>query len=319
MKTSTISRRSLLSGAALSLAVAAAARPAMAQTAPFSSGSGTARLRAPALACDSHLHIFDTRFPASPHWTGQPVEDATLEAYRAVQKRIGTTRAVIVNPSTYGVDNRCTLEASARLGQDGRAVVVVEPDISEAELEEMAAQGATGVRVNFVTPQSWGETTVDRLRETAARVAPLGWHVQIYARAEQIVAMQDALSDLPVPLVIDHLGRLPPAAGPSDPAFAVIRRLLDRGRTWVKLSGAYLNTEIGPPDYPDATAMARAYAEAAPERVVWGSDWPHRGQSQLPDDAALFDLLETWAPDEAVQHRILVENPAELYQFGGGG
>ena len=310
-----IDRRTLLAGAVATAAVAATVRAAPAQTAPFSTGSGPAKLKAPALACDSHLHIFDTRFPASPHWKGQPVEDATLDAYRQVQKRIGTTRAVIVNPSTYGIDNRCTLDATERMGKDARAVVVVDLDISDADLQAMAAKGARGVRVNFVSPQSWGETTVDRLRETAARVAPLGWHVQVYAKAQQIADMQDALMALPVPLVIDHLGRLPPAAGPDDPAFVVIRRLLDGGRTWVKLSGAYLNTEAGPPAYPDASRMARAYVEAAPERVVWGSDWPHRGEKTLPDDAVLFDLLSDWAPDEGTRHRILVENPAELYGF----
>lgn len=313
-----LDRRTLLTGAVATAAVAATVRAAPAQTAPFSTGDGAAKLKAPPLACDSHLHIFDTRFPASSHWKGQPVEDATLDAYRQVQKRIGTTRAVIVNPSTYGIDNRCTLEATERMGKDARAVVVVDLDISDAELQAMAAQGATGVRVNFVSPQSWGETTVDRLRDTAARVAPLGWHVQIYAKADQITAMQDDLAKLPVPLVIDHLGRLPPESGPDDPAFAVIRRLLDGGRTWVKLSGAYLNTKVGPPAYPDASRMARAYVEAAPERVVWGSDWPHRGEKTLPDDAVLFDLLSDWAPDEAARHRILVENPAELYGFQRG-
>ena len=315
MNPTTINRRALLSAAVAAAAAAAIPRAAQSQTAPFSSGSGAPRLRAPALACDSHLHIFDTRFPASPHWKGQPVEQATLDAYRQLQQRIGTTRAVIVNPSTYGVDNRCTLEATELMGQDARAVVVVDLDITDAQLETMAAQGAVGVRVNFVSPQSWGETTVERLRETAARIAPLGWHVQVYAKADQIVAMQDTLAALPVPLVIDHLGRLPPSAGPADTAFAVIRRLLDGGRTWVKLSGAYLNTEIGPPDYPDASAMARAYVEAAPERLVWGSDWPHRGEKTLPDDAVLFDLLSNWVPDESARHRILVENPAELYGF----
>lgn len=315
MSRSDITRRTVMSGAVAAAALTATARRTQAQTAPFSSGSGAPRLRAPALACDSHLHIFDTRFPASPHWKGQPVEDATLDAYRQLQKRIGTTRAVIVNPSTYGVDNRCTLDATERMGKDARAVVVVDLDITDAELQAMAAKGATGVRVNFVSAQSWGETTVERLRETAARVAPLGWHVQIYAKADQIVAMQDDLATLPTPLVIDHLGRLPPATGPADPAFATVRRLLDGGRTWVKMSGAYLNTEIGPPDYPDASAMARAYVEAAPERLVWGSDWPHRGQDSLPDDVVLFELMADWAPDEATRHRILVENPAELYGF----
>lgn len=288
---------------------------ALAQQVPFSAGIEPPRLKAPPNACDAHIHIFDTRFQASPHWKGQPVEDATVEAYRLFQKRIGTSRTVVVNPSTYGVDNRCTLEAVKRMGGSARAVVVVDTDITDAELKSMAAIGATGVRVNFVSPQSWGETTVERLETTAKRVAPLGWHVQIYATADQIVQLQPALMRLPTPLVIDHLGRLPPDVGVEHPAYPVIRTLLDKGRTWVKLSGAYLNTKSGPPDYPDATKMAQAYARAAPERVVWGSDWPHRGEKHLPDDANLLDLLLTWAPDDATRRRILVDNPQMLYGF----
>jgi predicted TIM-barrel fold metal-dependent hydrolase len=115
--------------------------------------------------------------------------------------------------------------------------------------------------------------------------------------------------------VIDHMGRLPPAQGPQHPAFAVIRRLLDMGRTWVKLSGAYLNTEIGPPDYPDATVIAKALVAAAPERLVWGSDWPHVTEHAKPDDASLLDLLTVWAGDEALRNRVLVGNAAELYGF----
>ncbi|QFG37318.1 putative TIM-barrel fold metal-dependent hydrolase [Paracoccus pantotrophus] len=315
MTMNAISRRAMLQAAGAAAALLALGNRASAQAAPFSSGDAAPRLRVPQNACDSHIHIFDTRFPASPHWKGQPVEDATVAAYRKLQARIGTGRTVIVNPSTYGTDNRCTLEAVQEMGTDARAVVVIDLDIAENELREMADRGAVGARVNFVSAQSWGETTVERLQETCRLIAPLGWHVQIYATGDQIVAMGAILASLPVPLVIDHLGRLPAELGTDHPGFDTIKRLLDGGNTWLKLSGAYLNTETGAPAYADATRVAKAFAAVAPERMVWGSDWPHRGQAAYPDDATLIDLLSEWVPDETLRERILVENPATLYRF----
>jgi predicted TIM-barrel fold metal-dependent hydrolase len=282
---------------------------------PFSSGTDVPKTSAPPGACDSHIHIFSTRYPASPHWKGEPVSDADVPAYRLFQKRIGTSRVVVVTPSTYGIDNRATLDGVTQLGASARAVVVVDLDISDAELKQMASQGAVGIRVNFVTPQSWGVTTAERLEMMAKKVHPLGWHAQVYMTGDQIADLEDVLSRLPTPLVIDHLGRLPPDRGVEHRAYPVIRKLLDRGNTWVKLSGAYLNTASGPPAYADASKVAQAYATAVPERMVWGSDWPHRGEKHMPDDAALFDLLATWAPDEAMRRRILVENPSALYGF----
>ncbi len=294
--------------------LAAAADPGL-QEVPFSSGTSRPRLKVPPNACDSHFHIFDTRFPASSHWTGEPVVDATVKAYRLLQKRLGTARGIVVTPSTYGIDNRCTLDALSQFGESARGVAVVDLDVPDRELAEMAAKGVVGVRVNFVSAQSWGKTTAERLEYTAKRVNRLGWHVQIYATADQIHELAPVLGRLPTPLVIDHLGRLPPEQGPDHPAFQDIRKLLDGGRTWVKLSGAYLNTKVGPPSYADATKMAQAFVKAAPERMVWGSDWNHRGQKAMPDTAALLDLLLEWAPDDATRHRILVENPAKLYGF----
>ena len=317
--TTSFSRRSLLASASSAAMIASLPRTSSAagveQTVPFSSGTAPPRSEVPAQACDSHIHIFSTRFPASPHWKGEAVSDSDVPAYRLFQKRIGTSRAVVVTPSTYGVDNRATLDGVAQLGGSARAVVVVDAEIADAELKRMADEGAVGIRVNFVTPQSWGATTAERLQTMAKKIAPLGWHVQVYMTADQIVEHETVLSGLPTTLVIDHLGRLPPATGTDHRADAVIRRLLDGGRTWMKLSGAYLNTAVGPPDYPDASRVARAFAAAAPERMVWGSDWPHRGEKHMPDDAALFDLLARWAPDEATRRRILVDNPATLYGF----
>ena len=195
--------------------------------------------------------------------------------------------------------NRPTLDGVAQFGPSARAVVVVDRDVTDAELPTMAGRDAVGIRVNFGTPQSWGPTTAERLETMARKVAPLGWHVQIYATGDTIVELELVLSRLPTPLVIDHLARLPPDQGVNHPASAAVRRLLDGGRTWMKLSGAYLNTASGPPAYADATAVAKSFAAAAPERVVWGSDWPHRGEKHLPDDARLLDLLAERCPSDA--------------------
>lgn len=316
----TRSRRTILQGgAALALAAAAGLRdrPAdAAEATPFSSGTDAPTIAVPPNACDCHIHILSTRYPASPHWKGQPVMDSDVAAYRQVQARLGTRRAVVVTPSTYGTDNRPTLAGVAQFGPSARAVVVVDLDVTEAELRTMADQGAVGIRVNFGTPQPWGPTTAERLETMARKVAPLGWHVQIYATGDKIVELEPVLQRLPTPLVIDHLARLPPDQGANHPATAVVRRLLDGGRTWMKLSGAYLNSVSGPPAYADATAVAKVFAAAAPERMVWGSDWPHRGEKHLPDDARLLDLLAEWVPDDRARARVLTDNPAKLYGFG---
>ncbi|TGD96632.1 amidohydrolase family protein [Methylobacterium nonmethylotrophicum] len=317
MTPNTPSRRTILKAASALAAISVPGARALAQDAvPFSAGTAPPTTPVPPNACDSHIHIFSKAFPASPHWKGEPVVDSDVAAYRLFQKRIGTSRTVVVTPSTYGIDNRATLDGVAQFGASARAVVVVDLDISEAELRRMAAQGAVGIRVNFVSPQSWGVTTAERLETMARKVHPLGWHVQVYMTGDQIADLAEVLARLPTPLVIDHLARLPPAQGVSHRAYPVVRRLLDGGRTWMKLSGAYLNTVSGPPGYPDASAVAKAFAQAAPERMVWGSDWPHRGEKHMPDDAGLFDLLAAWAPDEAARRRILVDNPATLYGFG---
>jgi predicted TIM-barrel fold metal-dependent hydrolase len=232
-----------------------------------------------------------------------------------LQRRIGTSRTVIVNPSTYGIDNRCTLDALAAFGDSARAIAVVGNEVTDTELRRMDALGVVGIRVNFVSPQSWGTTTPDLLTTLARRIEPLGWHVQVFMLGEQIVDLCDVLRTLPVPLVIDHLGRVAPPTGIEDPAFMAVIELLERGNTWIKLSGVYMDSIAGSPGYGDIAPIAAAYIEAVPERVVWGSDWPHTTANEPVDDAVLVDLLAQWAPDPRVRTRILVENPQTLYRF----
>jgi predicted TIM-barrel fold metal-dependent hydrolase len=238
--------------------------------------------------------------------------NATVADYRLLQQRIGTARTVVVTPAAYGTDNAVTLHAIAQLGPQARGVAVVHPSVTDAELRRMADGGIRGIRFTQFDPRT-AATTLDMIEPLAARVQALGWHVQIHLRADQIVAAADLLLRLPGTVVFDHLGRLPPSTGVGDPAFAIIRRLLDTGRTWMKLSGAYMFGD--PPDYAAAARIARSYVQAAPERMVWGSDWPHPTEAHKPDDAVLFDLLADWVPDAATRHRILVDNPVLLYGF----
>ncbi len=309
-----IGRRAMLQGAgtlALAAGGATIAGKAQAQAVPWSAGTERPALKAPAGACDCHMHIYDSRFPVAPSATLTPA-DATVANYRLLQRRIGTTRNVVVTPSTYGTDNRCTLDALAAFGNGARGVAVVDTGVSDAELKRLDGLGIRGIRFNLVQA---GATTVAMLEPLSRRVNRLGWHVQLHMRGDGIVEIADLLQRLPSPIVFDHLGRLPQPAGTSHPAFAVILRLIDQGRAWVKLSGAYIDSAIGPPGYADTTRLAQAYVKAAPERLIWGSDWPHPTQQDKPDDAILFDLLGVWVPDEATRRRILVENPQVLYGF----
>ncbi|MFD2753871.1 amidohydrolase family protein [Comamonas terrae] len=282
---------------------------------PHSTGLNRPVQMPPPLACDSHMHIFDPRFAPSPHWTRQP-PDAPVAAYRLLQQRLGTQRAVVVTPSTYGTDNACTLDALAQLGDSARGVAVVAHDVGDAELDLLAARGVCGLRVNFVTPQSWGKTTQQMLTTLAGKVQRLGWHIQVFVHPEQLVQLASVLAALPVPLVVDHLGRIDPAEGTRGLAYDALRRLLDGGNTWVKLSGAYMRSTVHGPSYADTLPLGRALVRAAPERLVWGSDWPHT--TEVPgsvNDADLVDLLAAWAVTPATLERILVDNPAHLYGF----
>ncbi len=266
-----IARRAFLGGIGVTVMAAGGSRVSMGQTeqrVPWSSGSEPPKLKAPPNACDCHMHIYDSRFPVAPNAKLRPA-DATADDYRLFQKRIGTTRNVVVTPSTYGTDNSCTLDAIAKLGASARGVVVVDTSVSDAELKRLNELGIRGIRFNLV--QS-GATTIDMLEPLSKRVNDLGWHVQIHMLSDQIVQVEDLLRRLPSPIVFDHLARIPQPAGVDHPAFAFVRTLLDSGKTWVKLSGAYQDTKVGPPDYNDTSKVARAYVNAAPERLVWGSD-----------------------------------------------
>lgn len=296
----------ILAGSATGLAATARA-----ETVPWSAGSERPRLKAPPEAADCHHHIYDHRFPPDPRATLHPA-DATVADYRLLQTRLGLTRNVVVQPSTYGTDNRCMLAALAAFGPTARGIAVVHPDIPESDLRRMAAQGVRGIRFNLVQT---GATTIEMVEPLSHRIADLGWHVQLHMLGAQIAAQEALLRRLPTPIVFDHLARIPAAEGINHPAFRVVRSLLDGGRVWVKLSGPYQDSRTGPPTYADVSAVAGAYVRAAPERCVWGSDWPHPTEKIKPDDAVLLDLLTDWAPQSSTQALILVKNPQILYGF----
>jgi predicted TIM-barrel fold metal-dependent hydrolase len=261
-------------------------------------------------ACDAHLHVYDDRFASTD---GSKFPHGTVQDYAQVQRHLGTSRAVPVQAKLYGTDNACLLDALAQLGPRGRGIAVVTPEVTDAELHRLHAGHVRGVRFSLWNPND-AVTSVDMIAPLAPRLADLGWHAQMHMSGDQVAAHATLLKSLPCTLVFDHMGRLPPGTGARHPAFGVIVDLVQRGRAWVKLSGAYLNTTSGPP-YADATATAQAYVRAAPERLVWGSDWPHPTEAHTPDDAELLDLLTVWAPDTGVRNRILVDNPAKLYGF----
>jgi D-galactarolactone isomerase len=277
--------------------------------------SDVPRLKAPAGATDTHMHFYDTedRYPVAPTAAFLP-PPARVADYQALQERLGLERVVVVQPSAYGTDNRCTMDAVAALGGGARAVVVVDPSVSDAELERLTAAGARGIRFHML---KGGVLPWDILEEMAARVHPFGWHVQLQCNGRELPGRAAMLKGLPGDLVIDHVGRFMDPVPLDHPAFACLLDLLDSGRTWVKLSAPYESSRTGPPAYEDVSALAQALVRAAPERMLWASNWPHPGHTD-PDirrEPLLLDLLIEWAPEEAVRNRILVDNPAALYGF----
>jgi len=297
-----MNRRNVM-GAGLALA----ATPAFAKDAKVT-------FQVPDGAADCHHHIYDARFPYNPNAVLKPPY-ATVSDYKALQKKLGTSRNVMVQPSTYGTDNTCVLDVLAQLGENCRAVCVVNSKVTDAELKKLNAAGVRGVRIQFGLGNP---VSAEEVVPLAKRIAAMGWHIQCNMPPEQLVQMESLLLSLPVPVIIDHLGRAVDAKGPQ---FVTVRKLLDSGHGWVKVSGAYLYGGGTAPRYAGASEAAKGYIKAAPERCVWGSDWPHPDATKklnpvaMPDDVTLINLLAEWAPDAKLRHRILVENPEVFYGF----
>lgn len=279
-------------------------------------------------ACDCHVHVFGPaeRFPFAPSRVFTP-GPAPVEDLIALHGALGLQRVVVVHGSSYGTDHRCTLAALRQLGARARGVAVIDASVSDAALREMHQAGVRGVRVNLETfgvrdPIAAGELLV----KTAIRVAPLGWHVQIFTNLSMIDALRGVIESLPVALVVDHFGRPDAVRGIPQPGFATLVALVKSGRVYVKLSAPYRIS--AQPDYADAAAIARALIEANSDGMLWGSDWPHPGgRPGVPrrpeliepfrpeDDGAALNRLRSWTSDAAQLRKILCENPARLYGF----
>jgi predicted TIM-barrel fold metal-dependent hydrolase len=270
-------------------------------------------LAAPAGACDCHIHIFGPRklYPLAADPAYIP-SDAPVEAYLAVRNRLGIERAVVVQPSAYGTDNRCMLDAIAALSPTARGIAVVEPSITDQELERLHEAGVRGLRFSLTVKNSMRP---DCLEEMARRIRPFGWHVQFRSTHRDLPDMEPLLARLPADVCIDHLGSIPPEEPLAHPAWQSIFRLLEHGHCWVKLSAPYQLSRKPGLKYADFASRVAALVKAAPNRLVWGTNWPHPSVSTIPDDADLLDCLAEWIPEASVRRAILVDNPAVLYGF----
>lgn len=262
-------------------------------------------------ACDTHAHVIGDGvvfpFVENRSYTPPP---ATEQDYLAMLAACGMSRGVLVQVSVHGTDNRYMLQALSRHPDRLRGVCVIDSGISDAELRAMHDAGVRGVRFNVLFG---GGVGFDELERVAARIAPLNWHVQILMDVRDLPDLYPRMANLPVPRVIDHMGHMPVSTGMQHAGFQALCRGVQEQGWWVKLSGAYRISEQDA--YDKVTPWAQHLIEIAPDRVVWGSDWPHVGVAPMPDTVAMLNLLAKWASDESVRNRILVDNPQRLYDF----
>jgi predicted TIM-barrel fold metal-dependent hydrolase len=277
--------------------------------------------------CHTHIHGDPAKFPffAGRVYTPEP---ASPEEMSALHKALHIERVVIVTPSVYGPDNSATLFGIKARGPTARGVAVIDDKTPDADIDAMNAAGFRGIRLNLATGGT-SDPNVGRQRVQAAieRMKARGWHVQMFTSLAMISAIKDQVAASPVPVVFDHFGGAVAELGPAQPGFADLLELVRSGHAYVKISGAYRASKLAP-DYPDAVPLAKALIAANPDRIIWGSDWPHPNSTALPgktaadvtplfqiDDGRLFNQLPVWAPDAAIRQKILVDNPARLYGF----
>ena len=317
-----LSRRGFLTGVA---AGGLARWPGVSRENPHS--TTPVQFDVPEKACDCHVHVFGdaSRFPFAASRTYTP-DSASAAELLAMHRTLRMSRAMIVQPSVYGTDNSCTLNAMKEYGAGARGIAVLPDAIPPATLDSMNRAGIRGVRINLGTA---GDTNLadarNRLKSVLEQIQGRKWHVQVYAALPVIAGLSDLVLVSPVPVVFDHFGGAKGAAGLEQPGFDKLLKLVASGKGYVKLSAAY-RASSSAPDYPDVAPLARALITANPQRILWGSDWPHpdtgsgRKASDVSpllsvDDGHLLNLLATWVPDAALRRTILVDNPAALYAF----
>jgi D-galactarolactone isomerase len=255
------------------------------------------------------MHLYDPVMPYAAASVLQHAE-ASVDHYRHLQRRLGVTRNVLVQPSSYGTDNRVLVSGLRPLGAAARGVAVVDPSFTRGELRRLDEAGVVGTRFNLVQA---GATRADMLEPVADLVRPLGWHIQVHALGADLIQLADRLLALRVPVVIDHFARLCADGDDPRPLEQAVLRLLDSGRAWLKLSAPYIADPTSP-RHSGLSEPTRRWFDAFPERLVWGSDWPHVTERTKPDDGELMDLVAGWIPSTGWS-RVLVDNPAQLYRF----
>jgi 2-pyrone-4,6-dicarboxylate lactonase len=272
------------------------------------------KLKPPPGACDAHIHLFGpaAKYPFAPD-SPYTSRDALPETLFALQDRLGLSTAVIVSPGGYGRNSAMLADVLAKYPNRFRGIALMRDDAPSAEYARLSKLGVRGLRM---MSDKRGVHVPHLNRETAARANEHGWHVQFYPHGTDIVDYADQLLALKNSIVLDHFASIPAAGGVDQPAMATVRRMLDTGRVWLKLSGPMRCTVENPP-YPSVTPLARVLVAHAPERMVWGSDWPHVNLDgrEMPNDGDLFDVLADWVPDAAVRNRILTQNAKALYGF----
>jgi predicted TIM-barrel fold metal-dependent hydrolase len=321
-----MTRRDVLRGAMTAGAAAFAGRPDV-SFARASQPSTPADFAVPEGACDCHVHTFDPQhFPYSPSrpYTPEPV---SVEELQALHHALRIGRVTVVQTTVYGTDNTGVLAAMKDLGARSRGVAVIDLKTPDSALDEMDRAGIRGIRLNLETAgQTDPEIGRQRFQAAVERIKGRKWHIQIYARLSVIEGIKDQVASAPMPVVFDHFGGMQAPLGADQPGFASLMTLLRTGKAYVKISAPYRSSTLAP-DYPDVAPLARALVASNPERILWGSDWPHpgipvpgRSNSEITpffqiDDGRMLNLLPKWVPDAATRKTILVDNPARLYSF----
>jgi predicted TIM-barrel fold metal-dependent hydrolase len=270
------------------------------------------KFKLPPGSCDAHCHVFGpaSKFPYAPNRRYTP-EDAPKEALAALHAHLGVDRAVIVQASCHGADNRAMLDCIASDAARYRGVAIVDDSFTDADYQKLHDGGVRGVRFNFVKHLG-GAPDMAIFRRVMDRIKGRGWHVVLHLNEENILPLGDTIRALPVPFVIDHMGRVEAKKGTDNPAFKALLELVRRDNGWIKVTGA---ERIAFPPYDEAMPIARALVEAVGDRVLWGTDYPHPNATHEADEADLVDLIPKFAPDVAAQQRLLVGNPTRLYGF----